>query len=199
VFNRYYGENVSEEGMELIKMIQKSSNNLRLLIDGVLDYSQSDAGIEGQTESINTAEFFTELGELYNATNNFKLNLTSNTECLDVNKTAISQVLMNLISNAIRYNDKDAVIIDVAVEATPEYYHFDVSDNGKGIEPSKIDSIFQLFQTDGKDDRFGQKGTGIGLSTVQKIVEKLGGKIQVSSTVGVGTTFSFTIKAPAIL
>lgn len=193
VFNRHYSDGVTEEGMELIDMIQKSSTKLRNLIDGVLAYSQSDKSISHSRDSINLVPFFTEIESIYTSTNEFKLNLTTTVEFIDVNKSGLNQILMNLISNAIRYNDKDVVVIDVNVSEEKDTYVFDVSDNGNGIKAEKIGSIFQLFETSGAEDRFGKKASGIGLSTVKKVVEKLGGDISVTSEVGVGTTFTFSI------
>lgn len=193
VFNRHYSEGISEDGKELIDMIQKSSTNLRGLIDGVLAYSQSDKSISDTTETIPLGAFSLELESLYQSTSAFELNLTSNVETVQINKSGLNQILMNLISNAIRYNDKDKVVIDINISEEDDRYVVQVADNGKGIEPDKIGSIFQLFETSGTEDRFGKKGTGIGLSTVKKVVEKLGGEISVTSEVGVGTTFSFSI------
>lgn len=194
VFNKYYSENVTEEGMELIQMIQKSSTKLRNLIDGVLEYSQSDKSISEHNDTIHLQSFFTDLESFYKTTNAFKLNLTSSIETVELNKSGLNQIVMNLISNAIRYNDKEVVTIQTQVTEEDGFYTFSITDNGQGISPDKIGSIFQLFETSGVEDRFGQKGTGIGLSTVKKVVNKLGGKIIVSSEEGVGTTFSFTIK-----
>ena len=194
VFNKHYGENVTEEGMELINMIHKSSSKLRTLVDGVLEYSQSDKSISGHKDTIDLSSFFNDLESFYQTTNAFKLNLTHSIDTVEMNKSGLNQIVMNLISNAIRYNDKDVIIIDTKVHEEDGFYHFSISDNGQGIKPEKIGSIFQLFECSGLNDRFGQKGTGIGLSTVKKVVNKLGGKISVYSEVGVGTTFSFTIK-----
>lgn len=193
VFNGHYSEGISEEGKELIDMIKKSSTNLRGLIDGVLAYSQSDKSISDTTETIPLGAFSLELESLYQSTGAFELNLTSNVETVQINKSGLNQILMNLISNAIRYNDKDKVVIDINISEEDDRYVVQVADNGKGIEPDKIGSIFHLFETSGTEDRFGKKGTGIGLSTVKKVVEKLGGEISVTSEVGVGTTFSFSI------
>mgnify|MGYP001250629104 FL=1 len=102
-------------------------------------------------------------------------------------------IFLNLIANSIKYNDKDRIIIEIKASEDEELYHFSVSDNGIGIEQDKLDSIFDLFSTVGHLDREGQKGHGIGLSTVKKLIETLEGTIEATSTVGKGTTFHFTI------
>ena len=69
----------------------------------------------------------------------------------------------------------------------------EVSDNGVGIPKEKLAEVFDLFKTVGTLDRNGKKGNGIGLSTVKKLVTSLGGDISVSSELGAGTTFKFSI------
>ena len=193
VFTRHYSDEVSEEGLELITMIQKSSTSLRALVDGVLQYSSSDAGIEENSQEINLRNYFKDLEQMYASTNTFELHLNTEVDVITINKTALDQIVMNLISNSIRYNDKDSIRIDVSVKRDNGMYHFEIGDNGQGIAPEKIGSIFQLFESGGANDRFGKKGTGIGLSTVQKIILKLGGSICVTSELGVGSQFHFTL------
>ena len=70
--------------------------------------------------------------------------------------------------------------------------YFEVKDNGVGIPKDKLNSIFDLFSTAGHLDKFGEKGHGIGLSTVKKLVESLDGEITVNSEVNKGTTILFS-------
>jgi signal transduction histidine kinase len=112
---------------------------------------------------------------------------------LNVNKAALLQVLINLVTNSIKYNRKAEVVIDIDLKETPDFYVFSVKDNSDGIAEKSFDSIFHLFATAASADRDGNAGTGIGLATVKKIVETLGGTIQVTSTEGEGSIFTFTI------
>lgn len=75
-----------------------------------------------------------------------------------------------------------------------EFYLFSVKDNGYGIENHQLSKIFETFVTLGTNDRFNNSGTEIGLSTFKKLVENLGGAIHVTSEVGVGSEFKFSIK-----
>ena len=77
-------------------------------------------------------------------------------------------------------------------------YYFTVTDNGKGIAPEEQKKIFELFTTLGQRDRFDTQGSGIGLSTVKKLVEKLSGTIDLKSEPGEGSEFSFSIKEAEI-
>jgi signal transduction histidine kinase len=106
----------------------------------------------------------------------------------------IGELFSNLISNAIKYNDKEKPKISITYdEATPEdpiVIH--VRDNGIGIAPEHRNLIFQIFKRLHGRDQYGG-GIGAGLTIVRKIIERHGGTIWVDSETGIGTTFSFTL------
>lgn len=109
--------------------------------------------------------------------------------------TAMTEVFHNLISNAIKYNDKPLPVVEVGcVEKTNAdsgfiEHEFYVRDNGVGIKKDYFDKIFVIFQRLQRDE----EGTGIGLTIVRRVVEWHGGRIWLESTEGQGTTFYFTI------
>ena len=107
-------------------------------------------------------------------------------------KYALLQVLLNLCTNAIKYNDKENGTILITATQNDSQYKFSVQDNGPGIAPANQARIFDLFSTLGTKDRFNNKGTGIGLSTVKRLVEKMNGTISIDSQTGKGSTFNFT-------
>jgi signal transduction histidine kinase len=106
----------------------------------------------------------------------------------------LQQILLNLIGNAIKYNDKKQIEIKIDFIEEQDYYKFQVRDNGTGIDPKYQHRIFDIFEIIAVEDRFGKRGTGIGLSTVKKLVERLGGIISVNSVLDQGTVFEFTIE-----
>lgn len=112
---------------------------------------------------------------------------------LQINKSALEQILINLIGNALKYNDKKTIEVKTDIIDKEEYYIIKVSDNGIGIADDKKDEIFKMFQTLNQPDRNGKRGNGIGLSTVQKLVKKLNGMITVNSELGLGTEFVITL------
>ncbi|MBQ0768191.1 MAG: ATP-binding protein, partial [Bizionia sp.] len=85
------------------------------------------------------------------------------------------------------------VVISVECKKLKKHLEFKISDNGIGIPKDKQKEIFNLFSIVGNLDRNGNKGHGIGLSTVQKLINNLGGKIKLESELGKGTIFTFTI------
>ena len=106
----------------------------------------------------------------------------------------MEQILLNLIGNSIKYSDKKATIINISYKTKKDAIYLKVKDNGIGIPKDKLKDVFNLFSTVGNLDRYGNKGHGIGLSTVKKLVSKLSGKIKVKSKLGKGTQFVFSIK-----
>ena len=114
-------------------------------------------------------------------------------------RVRLVEVFVNLVSNAIKFNDKPNPKIEVGCNAKDDHYEFFVKDNGPGIEEQYFQKIFEIFQRLGK--REDAEGTGVGLTIVKKIVQIHKGKIWVESKVGEGATFYFTIpkKKEAIL
>jgi signal transduction histidine kinase len=112
---------------------------------------------------------------------------------LHCNRSALDQIFLNLIGNSLKYNDKKHTVIDIKATQTSKHFEFSIRDNGRGIEEDKVDSVFTLFSTVGHLDKNGERGHGIGLSTVQKLVNNLGGTIKVKSELGKFTEFIFTI------
>ncbi|MDT0554927.1 sensor histidine kinase [Patiriisocius hiemis] len=106
----------------------------------------------------------------------------------------MSQIFNNLIDNSIKYNTSDKKSVIIEIEEDKNYYTFKVKDNSRGIDDAKKHEIFELFKTAGIKDKFGKEGTGIGLATVKNLVTKLGGKITLTSKLGEGSTFTFTVK-----
>ncbi|NJB36453.1 sensor histidine kinase [Croceivirga sp. JEA036] len=102
-------------------------------------------------------------------------------------KTQISQVIANLISNAIKYNDKEFCQVTIASLERSDYYEISFEDNGPGIAPQYHEKIFNVFQTLTEDQTL--ESTGLGLSIVKKIIEKHEGRIHLHSDGELGSKF----------
>lgn len=110
---------------------------------------------------------------------------------IDADKTAMTQLLQNLIGNAFKYNNKSKLILKVSVKETDDYWEFSIEDNGIGIDPRFFEKIFVVFQRLHNKDNY--SGTGVGLAICKKIVERFNGKIWVESELDKGSKFMFTI------
>ncbi|OJJ23782.1 histidine kinase [marine bacterium AO1-C] len=183
-----------EEGNKLVNMIGSASENLRTLVDGLLTYYQSDSIAKNIAIQINLTELVQSLKQLLSWDDSVQVQLQSSLRFVELNEVLIQQILLNLLTNAFKYNDKDIAKIDVSVELRSDnFYRFCVKDNGPGIMPNFQEKIFELFTIATNFDRFGNKGNGLGLATVQKLVNTSGGQIWVASKVGEGATFTFTL------
>jgi signal transduction histidine kinase/HAMP domain-containing protein len=109
---------------------------------------------------------------------------------VQADRRALRSILDNLLSNAIRYTPPDGEIL-LAAEEVQEFVQFTVRDTGRGIEAERLGTIFDRFSA------FSEKGSGLGLALVRRLVEQLGGQIAVESRLGHGTTFRFTIPVAA--
>ena len=188
-----YSSKIDSDGVELIGLIQHSSDQLRGLIDGLLEYSKSTKVIHDNKIDINLQKLREDLIVLFSFESKFVLDLITDLKQINANKTAVEQILINLVTNAIKYNDKPLTEVVLNITENETQYKISFKDNGPGIEKKHHCKIFQLFETLNSADKFGQTGNGIGLATVKKLVENLGGKIHVESEIGKGTCFIFTI------
>ena len=182
---------------ELLNIIETSTYNVTQLIDGILKYSRDtsfdtkDNIVFNVKNTIN--DIFTNYFEKHTRSLEIELDIEDKLTIFS-NLTAFQQIFINLISNSLKYSDKEIVKISIVALRNRESIFFTFQDNGIGIKNDEISNIFNLYETTSNIDKYGEKGTGVGLSTVKKIIDLLGGTIQVSSEKGKGTTFTFSIK-----
>ena len=189
-----FGSDLDKEAGKYLNYLKDSSFSLSEYITGMLAHYESDRIAEQGEEEFDLNHLLEEIVELLNIDPQSEINFPEINFELSCNRAALGQIFLNLIGNSLKYNDKDIIEIRIGCYRSDGMYHFSVEDNGIGIPEDKVDDIFDLFTTVGNLDRQGRKGNGIGLSTVKKLVEKLGGTINVSSELGEGTTFEFTIR-----
>lgn len=189
-----YGPKIDDAGREMLSLLVKSSNTLSHLIEGLLAHSRSAAVLKEKKSEINLNSLIVELSALFTYEKDLTLNLNSVLQNITTNSAALEQILINLISNAIKYNDKEIVEIEIGVSSSATHYEFYVQDNGPGISLDNQEKIFDIFKVAALKDRFGQRGNGIGLATVKKVVVSSGGTIKVESEEGKGAKFIFTLE-----
>jgi len=191
-----------------LTMVKNSAESLLRIINDILDFSKIEAGkldldliefsVAGTVRETTLA-----LGQRANE-KGLKLlwKVQPETPVLSIgDPIRLRQVLVNLVSNAVKFTEKGTVDIEVQVESqTSEEVclHFTVSDTGIGIPEAKQELIFDSFaQADGSTTRqFG--GTGLGLTISQKLVEMMGGRIWLESEFGEGSRFHFTVRLGSV-
>ncbi|QWX82673.1 GHKL domain-containing protein [Cellulophaga sp. HaHaR_3_176] len=194
LFLKQYSIKLDDEGVEMMQMILNSSDKLKKLVHGLLEFSKSETILNESKVSINLKTLHKNLSTLFSFENDLNITLETKLTEIQANETVLDQILINLLTNAIKYNDKNLTRIEISITENKTHYNFDVIDNGPGIPPILHDKIFTIFKIGANQDKYGKQGNGIGLATVKKIVEKSGGDISVSSELGNGAKFSFSIK-----
>ncbi|MGB1313327.1 MAG: sensor histidine kinase [Bizionia paragorgiae] len=192
ILKKKYKNVLDAKGIEYLDYLKQSSFTLSDYISGLLDHYESDK-LGGELESFDLNLLLEEIVDLLNINIDCEINFPETNEELFCNRAALEQVFLNLIGNSLKYNDKEKIVITIACKRGDAHLEFKISDNGIGIPQDKQKEIFNLFSTVGNLDRNGNRGNGIGLSTVQKLITKLGGTISLESELGKGTTFNFTI------
>ena len=188
-----YQQQLDEGGREYLQAVMDSCLHMKRLIDDLLLLSRISKLTEKRTR-IELAPLITDvLEELRFSIRERKAEIIVEEGLADVVAvdTHLRIVFRNLIANALKFCDKPVPRIEIGSTVSPEATTLFVRDNGIGIEPTHFDKIFLIFQRLHRKDEY--EGVGAGLTIVRKIIESLGGKIWVESTVGQGTTFYFTI------
>ncbi|GFE68086.1 PAS domain S-box protein [Chroococcus sp. FPU101] len=182
---------LDEENLHQMKLLQSRVVRMEALINGLLSYSRIGR-TEIVTERVKVDELLSEILDSLTIPSTFTIFVQPEMPILLTERLLLSQVFSNLISNAIKYNDRIDGRIEIRANLKGEFYEFSVADNGPGIAPENHERVFEIFQTlNGQEN---PESTGIGLSIVKKIIETEGGSIILESNLGEGATFRFTWK-----
>lgn len=172
-----------------IEMLSQASLHLSDMIGSILEYSRQSA-TQQAIEEVDVQELVQQTAYLLFPPRHIRVTALPGLPVLHTRKLKLQQVFQNLISNAIKYNDKPQGLIEVGCREKGDFYEFYVKDNGPGIEEADQQRIFRLFEvTHNKAQN--ESSTGIGLNILKMLVEEQGGNIRVESNRGVGSTFFF--------
>ncbi|MFN8240497.1 MAG: two-component regulator propeller domain-containing protein [Bacteroidales bacterium] len=198
-------DHTPEERAEYIKIIRNNGNSLIRLINDILDVSILDAGrLELKMQKCSITEILSDIHGVFQN----RLQIHENKDIVLVNELGktkeiilhtdpvrFSQIIGNLIDNAIKFTEKGTIrfgcnVIDYDGEKIARFH---VSDTGIGLSNEQIDKLFMRFSRVSDTMTKLYRGTGLGLSICKSLVELMGGKIWVESTINVGSTFYFTL------
>ncbi|HEY9643263.1 MAG TPA: ATP-binding protein [Coleofasciculaceae cyanobacterium] len=196
-------------GAAELEIINRSGEHLLELINDVLEMSKIEAGrIVLQESNFNLYRLLDTLENMLRLQASSKglqliFNRTSDLpQYVRSDERKLRQVLLNLLGNAIKFTQQGSVILRVKPveeknhEAPPSFLLqllFEVEDTGPGIAPNELDMLFEAFAQTETGQKF-QEGTGLGLPISRQFVHLMGGELQVSSTLGRGTIFTFNIQ-----
>lgn len=187
---------LSAEQKDNVQEILKAGNHLLKLIDTMLEFSAVNENLLNlQIEKIDCGPVISECLETMGpaaATRNISLDAAIKKSCIiQADKNRFRQVLLSLISNAIKYN-RDNGSVTVSCKSTEGYVRITVTDTGRGIEPEYQNTVFEPFE--GTGTRYSvTSGIGIGLAMAKQLVEEMKGNIGVESRIGEGSSFWFEL------
>ncbi|MFV8340858.1 ATP-binding protein [Flavobacterium sp. XS2P39] len=188
---------VSDETNSNFKLLQGRILRMENLINGILEYSRiGSTNIE--LERVDLYKMLEEIVETIVPNEGFEVSIDKDFPVIITEKILMDQVFSNLISNAVKYNNKPVGKIKCTYTSLPDFHQFTIKDNGSGIPKKYHEKVFGVFQTILARDT--KESTGIGLSIVKKIVEGKLGSIHIESEEDNGASFVFTIpKKPKII
>ncbi|HEX5733127.1 MAG TPA: response regulator [Blastocatellia bacterium] len=191
------GERFSAEGRDVIRRLQSNVNYMNIMIQDLLDYSRIVAGKEvvrpapfsPQELIAQVRDSFTEIARQRGIDLKAEIHAGLPEEVFS-DKTKCRQVINNLVCNAIKYTAHGEVVIQASPVERECMWSVEVKDTGTGIPPDEIQSIFDEFHqgADRAESRMGRAGLGLPIN--KRLVELLGGRIEVESKVGEGTRFT---------
>lgn len=188
LMRRRYSDQLDEEGRRCLDFMNEGAQRLQLLIDDLLSYSRLG------NKPLRTETF--DLGEaVQDAMKRLDVQIEESGAKIDVesaglieaDRPVLTQMLQNLISNAVKYRGVKPPQVHITLRETADGWCISVSDNGIGFEARFAEKIFAPFQRLHSREEY--PGTGIGLSIVQQGIERHGGRVEVESTPGEGSTF----------
>tara|TARA_R110000787_G_scaffold221535_2_gene330268 strand:- start:2832 stop:6137 length:3306 start_codon:yes stop_codon:yes gene_type:complete len=196
-------DNLPDASRDKVLKIIETSKSLLAIINDILDISKINAGmLQIETVDFNPIEVAESVTHLFQQTlspeKNAALNITVGftegfPDFVSGDPTRLRQILLNLMGNAVKFTNKGSVSLRCKSDLENKMLHFEISDTGIGMSPENQKELFKDFaQADASISRKYQ-GTGLGLSICKRLVELLGGEIEVDSALGQGSTFTFTI------
>ena len=181
---------------ELVAACSAESENLDDLMADLIEVAELDSGKrEFQYVSIRPLKALMNVRDRYSdeaAEKHLRIDVQAYADlsAIRTDRRALRSILDNLVANAIRYTPADGEIA-LTAEEIKNFVQFTVRDTGRGIEAERLANIFDRFTA------FSEKGSGLGLALVRRLVESLGGQVAVESRLGFGTTFRFTLPVAA--
>jgi signal transduction histidine kinase len=180
-----------EEVREYISLLKATTEKMKGLVEGILDYSKADqAHIDKRELDLNVV--LKEVIEVDQLASLADIKIVGALPLVTFNRSALEQVIRNLLNNAVKHTTEEICQIVIRSRDKGDHHQISITDNGPGIAPQHHEKIFELFHTGDHDAKTNSQG--IGLATVKNILDSFGEQIWVESSVGKGATFYFTLK-----
>lgn len=183
------GELLPETSQRHLSQILQRVGRLRTLLDDLLQFSRAGRRETG-LETVRMGDLLDDVISLLNPPPGFRVVVGPDMPVLETFRTPLQHIFQNLIGNAIKHHDRETGEIRISAEKRGDVFAFTVEDDGPGIEPAFHERVFMMFETLRPRDQI--EGSGMGLAIIRKLVETYGGRIQLKSALGQGSSFTFT-------
>jgi signal transduction histidine kinase len=186
-------QSVTQQGLNSVHMIRKAMQNMRQLIDDLLDLAKIESGIKLNLEALQVEQIIQDcIDQVKPAAQNKAITVINNiNEILPrvmADRSRMRQILINLIGNGVKYTGTEGWV-KIGAEIKGSSLRIMFQDNGMGISPEDQIHVFERFYRVRRPETDNIEGTGLGLAIVKSLVEAHGGQITVESKLGEGTTF----------
>ncbi|MBI4846461.1 MAG: HAMP domain-containing protein [Candidatus Omnitrophica bacterium] len=188
-----YSESLEGKGKYYLERIEANALRMQQLIEDILEVSSIGYDYN-LLKDVNIRDVVNDVilrFEYLIRQKNAGVVIADNLPVVFCDRVRITEVFANLISNAIKFSDKDIPYLEIGVNEKNDRYEFFIRDNGPGIEKEYFEKIFKIFERLGRREDY--EGTGVGLSIVKKIIEMHKGEVWLESQPGKGTIFYFTL------
>lgn len=191
LLERRFKDRLTEEGQEYLQFIVEGAGRMHHLINDLLTFSRLNQSVEFSV--VDLEEVFQDVLENLKPAIHDSKAIVTNEKLPSVygNRSQLSQLLQNLVGNAIKFRTDLTPRIHLSVKSQGDSYTFAIKDNGIGFSTTYSDQIFGIFKRLHSKDKY--QGSGIGLATCKKVIEHHGGSIWAESEVAKGSTFYFTL------
>jgi signal transduction histidine kinase len=189
---------VNDAQREALRRIGRSQEHLLSLIDNVLSFARIDAGrLNYSIDEVPLATVLADVDTIITPQTrvrqlNYQLHQCGPDVVVRADPDKLRQVLLNLLGNAIKYN-QDAGLVSLTCEVGPEEVHVHVTDTGRGIPPDRLEHVFEPFVQGSRDFNRPDQGVGLGLAISRELTCGMGADLLVQSEVGVGSTFTVVL------
>ncbi len=186
-------QSVTQQGLNSVHMIRKAMQNMRQLIDDLLDLAKIESGIKLNVEALQVEQIIQDcMEQVRPAAQNKAITVINNIAeplpRIKADRSRMRQILINLIGNGVKYTGTEGWV-KIGAEVKANTLRISIQDNGMGISPEDQIHVFERFYRVRRPETDSIEGTGLGLAIVKSLVEAHGGQITVESKLGEGTTF----------
>ncbi|MBP6385741.1 MAG: GHKL domain-containing protein [Pseudarcicella sp.] len=189
IIRQDFATQLNQEAKVVLDLLVNKSVQMQCFIESVLKYSKESVSTT-ELKCQKTSAIVSEVIAMLSPPINFEIIIADDLPNVYYEEVKLRQVFQNLISNAIKFNNKEFPKIEIGYRIKNGNVIFTIKDNGIGIEPNNFKKIFNVFQT---TDSENETLNGLGLAIVKRIVQQHGGEIFVKSKSNVSTVFTFTV------